>query len=391
MSVDSVEPIEIYLDYAASSPLRRGARDAWLEAAESHHGNPTGAHRAARDARRTLDEARASIATAMGRDPGEVVFTSGGSEADNLAIRGVLATRGGRAVCTAGEHHAVLEPVVTAGGATAGLRADGTVDLESLADVLMATPDVTVVSVISVNNETGSISSLADVARVVHEHAPGALLHTDAVQAVQWIDVEKTTALCDLVSITAHKIGGPVGAGALLVRDGVELDAQILGGGQERGRRAGTPAVAQAVSFAVALEETVTNRDTEVARLTALRDRLVDGLLAELGDRLVVTAAADGDRSHLAGGIAHVCLHDIESEALLFLLDEQGLRAAAASSCSSGAQEPSHVLAAMGVSRPLARGSLRLSVGHSTTEDEVERAIEIVSAAVARLDRFGGG
>jgi cysteine desulfurase len=327
----------------------------------------------------------------MGRDPGEVVFTSGGSEADNLAIRGVIAARGGRAVCAAGEHHAVLEPVVTAGGVTAGLRADGTIDLESLTDVLVATPDVSVVSVISVNNETGSISSLADVAQVVRDHAPRALLHTDAVQAVQWQDVEKATAMCDLVSITAHKIGGPVGAGALLVRDGVELDAQILGGGQERGRRAGTPAVAQAVSFAAALTETLADRDAEIARLTALRDRLLDGLAAELGDRLVVTAAPDGDRGHLAGGIAHVCLHDIGSEALLFLLDTQGLRASAGSSCSSGAQDPSHVLAAMGVPRALARGSLRMSVGHSTTEGEVDRAVDIVVAAVARLDRFEGG
>jgi cysteine desulfurase len=382
---------EIYLDHAASTPLRPGARQTWLDATEVHHANPTGAHQAARHARRALDEARSSIATALACDPGEVVFTSGGSEADNLAVKGVLAARGGRVVCTAGEHHAVLEPVEAAGGVTIGLRPDGTADLDSLADVLRRTDDVSLVSVISVNNETGAISSLDDVVTVVGEYAPGALVHTDAVQAVRWIDVGRTTAGCDLVSITGHKIGGPVGIGALIVRGGVELDPLILGGGQERGRRAGTPAVAQALSFASAIEETVAERETEVARLAGLRDRLLDGLVDRLGDRVVVSAAPNGERGHLAGGIANVCLRDIESETLLFLLDEMGLRASAASSCSSGAQDPSHVLAAMGVSRELAGGSLRLSLGHTTTEEDIDRALEIVPAAAARLDRAGGG
>jgi cysteine desulfurase len=385
----AADPPEIYLDHAASSPLRAEARAAWLAAADIHHANPTGAHRAARAARRALDEARASIAVALGRDPGEIVFTSGGSESDNLAVRGVVGARGGRVVCTAGEHHAVIEPTETAAGLTTGLLADGTVDLGSLAEVLDAPADVTLVSVISVNNETGSISPLDEVAAVTHAHAPGALLHTDAVQAVQWIDVEKSTADCDLVSVTAHKIGGPVGIGALVVRDGVELDPLILGGGQERGRRAGTPAVAQAAAFAAALQATVRDRDATVARITALRDRLLDGLVAQIGDRVVVTADPNGRRDHLAGGIAHVCFRDVESEALLFLLDAAGLRASAASSCSSGAQQHSHVLDAMGVAPDLAGGSLRLSLGHTTTGHDIDRALEIVPAAIGQLDRFG--
>lgn len=385
------DPDETYLDHAASTPLRASARAAWIEAADRHHANPTGSHRAARRARQALDEARATIAAAMGRHPGEIVFTSGGSEADNLAIRGALADRGGRAICTAGEHHAVLDPVVASGGAPVALRPGGAVDLDSLAEALEATPEVSIVSVISVNNETGAVTSLEDVAAVVRELAPGALLHTDAVQAVQWLDVEKATARCDLVSITAHKIGGPVGIGALVQADGVELAPQIVGGGQERGRRAGTPAVAHAVAFAAAMEETVAARDTEVARLGELRDRLVVGLSDALGEKVVVTTALGGDPDDTAAGIAHVCVRGIESEALLFLLDAGGLRASAASSCSSGAQDPSHVLQAMGVPRDLARGSLRLSLGHTTTRSDIERAIEIVATAVERLERFGGG
>ncbi|MFQ5557325.1 MAG: cysteine desulfurase family protein [Acidimicrobiales bacterium] len=378
---------EAYLDNAASAPLRPVAREAWLRAVDAHHANPTGAHAAARSARRALDDARARVAEALGRHPGEVVLTSGGSEADNLAVRGVLGIRRGVAVCSAGEHHAVLDPVIAAGGVAFGLAADGRPDPGSLARVLEATSDVSVVSVMAVNNETGAVTPMAEIVEVVRERAPDALLHTDAVQAVQWIDVAEVTAGFDLVSITGHKIGGPVGTGALVVADGVELDPQILGGGQERGRRAGTPAVAGAAAFAAALDDTVEGRPDEVARLTVLRDRLLDGLLAALGDRLVVSASPTGDRAHLAGGIAHLCLRGVESEALLFLLDAAGVRASAASSCSSGAQEPSHVLAAMGIGRELALGSLRLSLGHATTAGDVERALEVIPAAVARLDR----
>ena len=384
-------PREAYLDHAASTPLRACARAAWLEAADRHHANPTGSHLAAREARRALDSARERIAAAMGRDPGTVVFTSGGSEADNLAIRGALAARGGRAFCSAGEHHAVLEPTEEGGRSTFGLTARGTFASDSLAEALDSNGDVSIVSVIAVNNETGAVNPLGQVADAVSGTAPDALLHTDAVQAVQWVDVEKATARFDLVSITGHKIGAPVGIGALIVEDGVELDPQILGGGQERGRRAGTPAVSQAAAFAAAIEEVTAGREAEVERVAALRDRLLDGLVEALGDRVVVSAAPDGDRSHLAGGFAHVCLRDVASEALLFLLDEEGVRASAASSCSSGAQDPSHVLSAMGISRELALGSLRLSLGHTSTVEDVERALTVIPDAVSRLDRFGGG
>ena len=382
---------EIYLDHAASTPLRPEARDAWSAAAEAHHANPTGAHKAARDARRALDDARDALAAALDRSPAEVVFTSGGSEADNLAIRGVLAARGGVAVCSAGEHHAVLEPVEHAGGLTVALDATGRVSPGALAESLSGLDDVSIVSLIAVNNETGAVNDLPALAAVVREEAPEALVHTDAVQAVSWIDLAAATADIDLVSITGHKLGGPTGTGALFVRQGIELGAQILGGGQERGRRAGTPDVAGAVAFAAAVEQTVTRRAEEVVRLGALRDRLIAGLVERLADRVCPTVVRLGDTDGVAAGIAHVMVDGIEAEALLFLLDRQGLRASAASSCSSGAQDPSHVLAAMGIAREVAQGSIRLSFGHTTTEADIDAALEIIPRAVERLAAHGGG
>ena len=389
------EPHEIYLDHAASTPLRPSARDAWLAAADQHHANPTGSHLAAREARRALDRAREQVAAALDAHPGEIVFTSGGSEADNMAVRGALGVRGPGAVAvtTEAEHHAVHDPVERSGGVMVGVDERGIVDGDALAEVLRARDgDVAVVSVIAVNNETGSINPLRDVAGVVRDLAPGALLHTDAVQAVNWIDVAAETAGYDLVSVTGHKVGSPVGTGVLVVRDGVELDPLIIGGGQERGRRAGTPDVAGAVSLAAALVEATEQRDESTERLRVLRDGLIDGLMDRLGDRVLVSAASGGgDRSHIAAGIANVCIAGVQSEALLFLIDAAGVRASAASSCSSGAQDPSHVLAAMGVPRDVALGSLRLSLGHTSTASDVERAIEVIVESVERLDRFDGG
>lgn len=381
---------EIYLDHAASTPLREEARSAWLDASHQHHANPTGSHRAARHARRALDDARDTVAAALGRSPAEVVFTSGGSEADNLAVRGVLGARGGVAVCSAGEHHAVLEPVEHAGGATVPLDRRGRVTPDALREVLERTGDVSLVSMICVNNETGAVNDLPALLDVVRAVAPDALVHTDAVQAVGWLDVAVQAGEVDLVSVTGHKLGGPVGTGALLVRQGVTLDPLILGGGQERGRRAGTPDVAGAVAFAAALEATVEARDGEVARLGALRDRLIAGLIERCGaDAITPTIAVEGDVSSVAAGVAHLLVRDVEAEALLFLLDDAGLRASAASSCASGAQDPSHVLAAMGVPREVAQGSLRLSLGHTTSEADIEAALEIIPPAVARLRGHG--
>lgn len=365
-----------YLDHAATTPMRSCAVEAMLPFFSDRFANPSGSHRFARDARRAVDEARDLVADVLGVAPGEVVFASGGTEADNTAVLGT----GGRAVCGAAEHHAVLHPTEQHGGVVVGADGAGRIDLDQLAAAL--TPDVAVVSVMAVNNEVGTITDLAAVSRLVRSLAPGALLHTDAVQAVCWLDIREIAPLVDLMSFSAHKFGGPKGVGVLTIREGVRLAPLIVGGGQERDRRSGTHNVAGIVALAAALVETDRDRATENIRLAGLRDRLIDGLAGAV-DGVVETVARD----RKVAGSAHVCLDGIESESLLFMLDEADVCASAASACASGAMEPSHVLAAMGVERSQATGALRLTLGHTTTIDDVDRAIDVVAASVRQLRR----
>lgn len=350
-------------------------------------GNPTGAHRGARAARKVIDEARDVMADALGCSPGEVVFTGGGTESDNLAVRGVIEATGLDAVCSAIEHHAVLDPVVALGGRTVPVDRWGRVDLDALAEQLDDT--VGLVSVMLANNEIGIVQDLAAVAEVVAEHAPRAVLHTDAVQAFCWLDVATLVAPASLVSISAHKFGGPQGVGALVVRDGTPLAPQLLGGGQERGRRSGTHNVAGIGAMATAASALVAERSHLVERVTELRDRLADGILARVAGAVETATPRDDDglafRSGKVAGSCHLCFEDVESEALLFLLDQAGVAASAASSCSSGALDSSHVLAALGVPPERAGGSLRLSLGATTTDAEIDHAIGAVTDAVERL------
>ena len=348
------------------------------------YANPSGSHRFARRARRAVDEARDTVARVVGCHPNEVVFTGCGTESDNMAVTGAIARRGGVAVCPAVEHHAVLHVVEQLGdrGRVVGVDRFGRVDLDELAAVLDATPDVSIVSVMAVNNEVGTITDLADVARVVRRHAPDALLHTDAVQSACWLDLREITPHVDLLSLSAHKFGGPKGVGVLVERGGPQVDPLIVGGGQERERRSGTHNTAGIVATAVALDLTDRDRIRENERLTVLRDRLVAGLRDRL-DGVTETVPTE----HKVAGSAHVCVAGIESEALLFLLDEADVCASAASACASGAMEPSHVLAAMGVDRSSALGSLRLTLGHTTTAADVERAIDVIGGSVDQLRR----
>ncbi len=371
-----------YLDHAASTPARSGAIEVLTRQLTHGYGNPTGAHRLARAANRVLDESREIMAEALGATPGEVVFTAGGTEADNLAILGSLEARGGVAVCSAIEHHAVLDPVLYRGGVAVAVGPDGRIDLERLSRVL--TPEVNVVSVMLANNETGVIQPLAEVAELVRRQAPHAVLHTDAVQAFAWLDVAEICRDVDMISVSAHKFGGPQGVGALVVRTGRSIEPRLRGGGQERDRRSGTQNVAGIAAMASAAAETLAVRDAEVVRVSALRDRLV----RELGDRLpgvVESGVVDGVRAPKTANIAHLCFEGVESEALLFLLEKEDIMASAAASCSSGAMEPSHVLAAMGFSRELAAGSLRLSLGHTTIDDDIDAVLAAIPAAVRRL------
>ena len=377
----------IYLDHAATTPMRPEAIEAMQPFLDGIYANPSGSHRFAREARRAIDEARDAVAGVLGCKPGEVIFTGGGTEGDNAAILGALrrfASRGvpAHAVCSAAEHHAVLHCVEHAHGSVLGTDDVGCVDVDALGECLrrlVADDVVPVVSVMAVNNEVGSITPFSEVARVVRNVAPRALLHSDAVQAACWLDLAPIVANCDMLALSSHKFGGPKGSGVMFQRDGVDIEPLIFGGGQERDRRSGTHNVAGIVATAAALVATAADRRNESARVAALREELVAGLVAIGG----VTPTIPADRS--VPGIAHVCIEGIENEALLYLLDESNLCASAASACASGAMEPSHVLAAMGVPRSLATGALRLSLGHTTTRNDIVAAVGIIGTAVARL------
>lgn len=379
-----MDPVWHYLDHAATTPLRPEALAAMVPALRDGLGNPSGAHALARQARTALDGARDDIAEVVGCAPGEIVFTSGGTEADNLAVRGVLGARGGTVVCTAIEHHAVLHPVAAAGGRLVGVDRRGLVDLDALAAALDG--EVALVSVVLANNEVGSVQPIAEIAEVVHQCAPGALLHTDAAQALCWLDLRTLVAAADLITLASHKCGGPVGTGALVVRGGIALQPQQLGGGQERERRSGTQDVAGALGFAAAAVAAASQREALVARASAWRDELVAAVRAGVPGALESAVPEGSDRTHLVAGVANLCLPAVDSEALLYLLEhDHRVLASAASSCASGAQEPSHVLAALGLDRSLAAGSLRLSLGWSTTQADIDAACTAVPAAGRRL------
>jgi cysteine desulfurase len=382
----------VYLDHAATTPMRPQAVAAMAPFLGGTFGNPSGGHAAARAAKTALEAAREEVAELLGARPAEVVFTAGGTEADNLAVKGGARRaraegRGDAVVTTAFEHKGVLascDRLAAEGFRVTRLAvpSTGVVDPDA---VVEAVDDGTVlVSVMLVNNEVGTIQPLADVVRLVERRTPGVLVHTDAVQAVPWLDVAGAAADAHLVAVSAHKFGGPKGIGALVVRDGVALAPLLEGGGQERGLRSGTSNVAGAVAMAAALRVTCAERATEVARIAVLRDRLVDGLLATVPD-----AFENGDRAAKVAGNAHVGFRGIEAETLLVALDRAGLCAAAGSSCSSGATEASHVLTAMGVGPADARSSIRLSLGFASTDRDVDVALDVVPRAVGQLRRAG--
>lgn len=375
-----------YLDHAASTPLRPEAVAAMVDVLEHVPGNPSGQHRWAQEARRRLDDARDGIASLLGVEPGGVVFTSGGTEADDLAIRGVLGAVGGRALCSEIEHHAVLDVVHATGGGTVAVDGTGRLDLDHLADELAADPEVSIVSIVLANNEVGTLQDLDAIADVVDRarpsHPNGLVLHTDAVAAAAWVDVAELAARADLVTISGHKVGGPKGIGVLAVRRGVAVAPVLLGGGQERQRRSGTPNVAGAVGLGVALAVSARDRVTVVARVREQAERLAAGL-ADAADHVRTTIPPRSVPG--VANIVHLSCREVASEPLLFLLDEAGIAASAGSSCASGALEPSHVVAALGVPPDWASGALRLSLGWTTTDDEIDHALAAIPAAVAQL------
>ena len=373
--------MRVRLDHAATTSLRPEAAAAVAEAQAAGLGNPSAVHSAGRRARRMLDDARDELAEFLGARPGEVVFTSGGTEADDLAIHGVAAARPGRVLCSAVEHEAVLEPVRLRGGRVVSVDAHGRLSLEALERALAEARDdggVSLVSLMLVNNENGVRQPLDEAAALVR--GAGAWAHRctpTRCRRPRWLDLRTAAASADLVSISGHKFGAPAGVGALVVRDGVPLVPRLLGGGQERERRSGTTERrrrdrprrrARGGRGRAGRDDVDASRRCVTGWPTGSR-RGIPGVV-EPACRPPVT-----DRSHLVGGTVQVCIEGVESEALLFLLDEAGVEASAGSACASGALDPSHVLAAMGVPRELARGALRLSLGRRPTDADVDRAL----------------
>ena len=376
--------METYLDHAASTPVRQEVIQAMLPWLSDHPGNPSGSHRLAREARRAIDDARDHVASLVGAEPGNVIFTSGGTESDNLAIDGVLGAKGGQALCSATEHPAVLEPVRESGGIVAPTDDTGRVDLESLANILDSFNDISLVSIMTANNETGVINNIDRIADLVLEKTPETMIHTDAVQATSWLDITGFSTKVHLVSLTGHKFGGPKGAGALILKDGVNLSPVIRGGGQERERRSGTQNVPAIVGLGEAARLIQVERLDINEKVTKLRDKLENGLIEKISG----TSRTLSQKTPRTPGIAHLCFKNIENEALLFLLENEGVYASAASSCASGAQEASHVLQAMGVDLKTAGGSIRFSLGQTTTEEEIEYALTVVPNSVEQLREF---
>ncbi len=382
----------IYFDHAATTPTDPRVVSAMLPYLTEAWGNPSSIYAEARAARKGLDDARRSVAAVLGCKPNEVVFTSGGSESDNLALRAVAAAMRARPgdphdhiITTAVEHHAVLhecEALAKDGFRVTYLPVDGEgfVDLDALR---VALHDRTaLVSVMYANNEAGTVEPVAEVARIVRERDPHIAVHTDAVQAAGALDLDVDRLGVDLLSIAAHKFYGPKGAGALYIRQRTPFVAQTVGGSQERNRRAGTEDVAGAVGLATALRLAHDERDARNARLAAMRDRLLDELPKRIPGT-IVTGPRDGARR--LPNSASFAFENVEGEAVLLQLDLLGVAASSGSACTTASLEPSHVLVAMGVSERYLRGSLRLTLGTDNTMEDIDYLLEVLPPAVAKI------
>jgi cysteine desulfurase len=380
----------IYLDHAATTPLDERVLDAMLPYLRDHWGNASSLYAEAQEARRGLEGARRSMAEVLGCKPQELVLTSGGTESDNLALRGAAyaARRQGRGehiITTAIEHHAVLhaaERLEEEGFRVTylGVDGEGFIDLQDLEDAV--TDDTALVSIMYVNNEVGTIEPVGEAVRVVKEKNPRAVFHTDAVQAAGMIDINVDRLGVDMLSLAAHKFYGPKGVGALYVRQRTPIQWQQLGGGQEKNRRAGTENVAGVVGMAKALELTHGELDARNGHARELRDMLFYGV-PERVPHVHVTGPTDMSRR--AANNFSACFEYLEGEAILIALDLAGVAASSGSACTSGSLEPSHVLTALGVPEDLARGSLRLTVGKDNTREQIEHVLEVLPGIVSRI------
>jgi cysteine desulfurase len=379
----------VYLDHAATTPMHPAAIEA-MTAALATIGNASSLHGTGRAARRRMEEARETVAQLLGARPSEVIFTAGGTESDNLAVKGIYWARRDaeprrrRIVTTPVEHHAVLDAVEWLAeheGAEVTwlpVEDDGSVVPAALREALQDHDDVALVSIMWANNEVGTIMPITELAAIAAEF--DVPMHSDAVQAIGQIPVDFAASGLSAMSITAHKFGGPTGVGALLLRRDTACVPLLHGGGQERDVRSGTPDVAGAVAMAVAAREAVEALEANSVRVAELRDRLIDGVLSSIDD--VRLNGATG--SARLPGNTHFTFRGCEGDSLLMLLDAKGIECSTGSACTAGVAQPSHVLIAMGADPASARGSLRLSLGHTSTEADVEAALAVLPALVER-------
>jgi cysteine desulfurase len=381
----------IYLDHNATTPPAGAVVDRMAVALREEFGNPSSVHHFGQRSKAVLDDARSAVARLIGADPSEVVFTSGGTESDNAAIRGAAealeVTRKKHLIASSIEHEAVLNTVKALGRrgwevTLLPVDASGIVSPDVLAAALR--DDTAVVSIMHANNEIGTIQPIAELARLAKSR--GAVFHTDAVQSAGKVPVDVRALGIDLLSLSAHKFYGPKGVGALWIRRGLRLLAPMTGGKQERSRRAGTENVAGIVGLGLAATLARTSMQEEGERLSVLRDRLEDGIL-----RAVAGTAINGARSPRVPNTTNISFDRVEAESLLIALDLQGIAVSTGSACSSGTLEPSHVLKAMGLPAHRTQNSIRFSLGAANTEDDVERVIAVLPGIVEKLRSLTAG
>jgi cysteine desulfurase len=377
--------MKVYLDNAATTMVRQEVVDAMIPAFTSYYGNPSSLHEFARDAEHLLDSARKDVAAIIGAKPDEIVFTGGGSESDNMALRGAVAAnkkKGKHVITSAVEHHAVLYTLQA-------MEREGVIELtilpvdefavvsaQSVKDALR--DDTVLVSIMFANNEVGTINPVAEIGKVCREK--GVLFHSDAVQATGHVPIDVVKMNVDLLSISAHKFHGPKGVGALYIRKGVRIPSLIIGGGQERKRRAGTENVPGIVGLATALKLANEHMQENAVKVGVLRDKLLKGIAERIPD-----VKLNGHPTERLPNNVNYSIRYIEGESILLMLDINGIAASSGSACTSGSLDPSHVLLAMGLPHEIAHGSLRLTLSEFTTEEEIDYVLDLLPQIIQRL------
>ncbi len=379
-SIDS-----IYMDHAATTPMAPAVLEAMMPYLKDRFGNPSSIHRLGRAARGIIEDSRKRIATHLSAEPEQIIFTSGATEANNLALN--LLSSGGHLITATTEHKAVLEPAdaLEIRGAEVSYlspdRKSGTLSERAVRNALR--PHTRLVSVMYVNNETGVLAPIHEITSVCGDH--GVRIHTDAAQAAAWLPLNTESLKVDLMSLSAHKIYGPKGIGILYVKEGVELIPLIQGGSQERGRRGGTENVAAAVGMATAMDLIAANQEAHSTRVRSLRDELQTRLLSLISDQLIVNTPSNSAPHILNVAFKPVDEIPLDGEMLLLNMDLEGVCASAGSACTSGAITPSHVLTELGVPEHTARASLRLSLGLSTTKVDIEKTAQRIHKVIKRM------